>query len=362
MTADTSSGAWYAESGAENDVVISTRIRIARNLLNFPFPVAIKSDDAEAVQSLIFDSFNHLEHPEQYQMVRMSNIDPLGRKILAERGVIRPESGIEPWRAVVIRGDGALSATVNVDDHLRLAAFRPGLDFSWCRQTLETIDSALQEQLQFASAADFGYLCQDLTSAGTGMKASVLLSLSGLVMTSLAERVIRESLSQGFLIRGYYTSGNNDSLGALYQICNASGANGDMESQIESLEMMVRRIIEMERRSREELLNTQPTSIEDIVYRAVVTARYARFIPVREGVELISRIKLGLHLGLVSGISDSALTALLYRIQNAHLGFVILGGSIIIEEDIKTEEMRIERLRAMIIQEVLKEVDIKERR
>lgn len=363
MSAETRTpDAWYTEDGPETDVVLSTRVRLARNLSGFVFPVAIKSDDADSVESLIFDAFNHLENPERFQMVRMSHIDSLGRRILAERGVIDPETGNEPWRAVVIRADGVLSATVNMEDHLRLAAFTPGLSLWPCSGIVTAADRSLQDHLQFSAQAGTGYLTSNLFDVGTGMKASVLLCLPGLCMNGLLDRVIREYLAQGFTVRGYYDSDGSASLGCLYQLSGGSSSAGDIPGQIGRMEQAAGKLADLERKSRAELYRTAPTTVEDTVFRAIVAAKYARFINLREAVDLIHRIKLGLSLGLVTGTTDRDLTALLYRVQTAHIGFVILNGSIIIEDDVVSEELRTDRLRAMVIQEVLKTADICERR
>jgi Arginine kinase len=357
-----SSDAWYTGDGPDNDVIVSSRVRLARNLSGFPFPVAIKSDDAESVLSLIFDSFNHLEDPDHYQMVRMADIDLQGRKILAERGVIEPGAGNDPWRGVVLRNDGILSATINMEDHLALASFRPGLNLFACAKTAFDIDDEMQKHIQFSALSGFGYLTSNLFCAGSGLTISVLACLPALCMNGLLDRVIREYLAQGFSIHGYYGSDEGSSLGCLYQLSNGSASAGDPESQLRAMEQTAGKLVELERKSRKDLIGSMPTTVEDAVFRALVAAKYARFISLREAVDLIKRIKLGLNLGLVTGLENRDLSALLYRIQSAHISFVISGGSVIIEEDVKTDELKMDRLRAMVIQEVLKNADIHERR
>jgi protein arginine kinase len=357
-----SSDAWYTEDGPDNDVIVSSRVRLARNLSGFVFPVAIKSDDAESVLSLVFDSFNHLENPDQYQLVRMSDIDLQGRKILAERGVIEPGAGNDPWRGVVLRNDGALSATINMDDHLSLTSFRPGLNLFSCAKTTFAVDDQMQKHIQFSALSGFGYLASNLFNAGSGMSISVLACLPALCMNGLLDRVVREYLAQGFAIHGFYGSEESGSLGCLYQLSNGSAAAGDPEAQIRAMEQTAGKLVELERKSRKELFNAMPTTVEDAVFRAIVAAKYARFISHREALDLVRRIKLGLNLGLVTGIENRDLSALLFRIQNAHISFVISGGSVIIEKDVETDELKMDRLRAMVIQEVLKNADIHERR
>lgn len=359
---DNRNDAWYAVDGPENDVIVSSRVRIARNLAGFLFPEMLKSDDAESVLSIVLDSFNHLDNPERYQIVRMSDLDLQGRKILAERGVIKSGTGSEPWRGVVIRNDGVFSATVNMTDHLRLAAFAPGLSLYSCAKTVFSVDESMQSRIQFAANTAFGYLTSSLADSGTGLKASILVCLPALCLNGLLDRAIREFLSQGLSIRGYYGADNSGSLGCLYQISNGSASSGDAESQLAIMEQAALKLALLERKSRKDLLDTIPVTVEDTVFRAIVIAKYARFLPFKEAVDLLQRIRLGVNLSLITGIGNNDISALLYRVQNAHITFVISGGSVIIEEDVKTDEMKMDRLRAMVIQEVLKHADIRERR
>lgn len=358
----TSHDVWYTADGPDSDIVLSSRVRYARNLSGFVFPLAIKADDAERVQSIVFDAFNHLDMSENYQIVRMTNVDALGKRILSERGIIGSDAGSEPWKGVVIRNDGVLSATVNIEDHLRIAAFYPGLSLSSCYACVSLIDAEIQKKVQYSALADFGYLTSSILNIGSGMKASVLVCLPALCMNEMLDRVIREYLSQGFTVRGYYGSDQGTSLGCLYQISNSSGADGDIPMQIARMEQATKKLVELERRSRQELKTSSPTTLENSVFRAIVTAKYARFVSFHESVDLIHRIKLGLNLGLITGIENKDITALLYRVQTAHINFVILTESIIIEDDIHSEELRLDRLRAMVMQEVLKSADISERR
>lgn len=356
------SGAWYVAEGRDTDVVLSTRVRLARNLAGFLFPATIKTDDAESVVSLVFDAFNHFENPDQFQMVRMSQVDSIGKRILSERGVIENGTGSEPWRGIVIRNDGAFSATVNMEDHIRLAVFSSGLSIVESCQAVAAIDEALKRNLQFSAMPGLGYLTSSLSSLGSGMKVSVLMCLPALTMAGLIDRVIREYLAQGFIVRGYYGGDDSSSLGYLYQVSNGYSAGGDEAGQCARVEQAALKLVELERKSRDELALSGKTGLEDTVFRALVTAKYARFIGLNESINLIHRIKLGVNLGYIKGIGHKDLTALLYRVQAAHISFVISGGSIIIESDVKSEDLRMDRLRAMVIQEVLKEADIQERR
>ncbi len=353
---------WYVQEGPQNDVILSSRVRLSRNLSGFVFPAAIKSDDAERVESLVFDAFNQSAEKERYQMVRMSALDPLGKRILAERGIVAAESGNEPWRGIVIRSDGMLSATVNMTDHVKVSCFTAGLDLRKALAEVVAAEAELASRLQFSATRDFGYLTARIEDVGSGMKVSALLCLPALCASGLIDRAIRDCLGNGFAVQGYYAQGGEKSLGFLYRLSLFSASGGDQESQLARVEQGASRLAELERKTRKELFSQRPTLVEDTVYRAIVTAKYARYLPFAEAVELLGNIRYGADLGLVTGIGNVDLTALLYRVQNAHLGFVILGGSIIIEGDVQSEESRLDRLRAMVIQEVLKDADIRERR
>lgn len=357
-----SNDAWYIADGPDTDVALSSRARIIRNLSGFIFPANLKTDDAERVQSLIFDAINHLEKPERFQMIRLSGIDSLGKRILCERAILESASGVEPWKGVILRNDGVVSATINIEDHLRIAAFYPGSALLQSSKEVFALDAQMEQKLQFSSVPGFGYATSNIFNVGSALKLSVLFCLPSLSMNGLIERAIREFLGQGFIITGFYGSDVKFSLGSLYQMSLQSASNGDTNSQLQLMQQGVEKLIELERKARIELLSQRKTEIEDVVYRAIVTAKYARFISVAEGVSLLEKIRLGINLKMITGIVNKDLTALLYRIQPAHIHFVISTGSIIIEDDVTVEEMKLDRLRAMVIQEVLKNADIQERR
>ena len=357
-----SQDAWYTSEGPDSDVVISSRVRVARNLAGFKFPPALRSEDAERVQSLVLDAYNRLSMDERFQMVRISDMDAFGRKIMSERGVIEPDCGSEPWRSVAIRNDGVVSMTVNMEDHVRIAAFGPGQSLGASAGLVKALEHDLAGYLSFCSMKGFGFLSSSIMDSGNALRASVLLRLSALCMNGMIERVIRDYLAQGFVIRGYYGQRNGLSLGCVYQLSNLHSNAADADTVIAAMDQAVSRIVALERKSRDELLASRPTTLEDSFFRAIVTAKYARFLSFAEAVDLVQRIRNGVHSGLVTGVAYKDLTALLYRVQNAHIGFIIAGGNVIIEDDVASEEMKLDRLRAMIVQEVLKTADIRERR
>lgn len=350
-----SKDAWYSITGPENDIVLSTRVRLTRNLANFPFPSCFHADDGERVRSLVFDSFSQMENPEQYQSIAVKNLEPLGQRLLIERGVISPEIVSQPMTGVIVRVDGRVSCLVNSVDHLRIASLVPGMDGLSALNLSHFVDEEVQKKLQLAAAVDFGYLTSNIRDVGSGMKVSFLLHLPSVSQAGLAERVFKDIMSDGYVISGFYGSGNDtgSSLGSYYQISNGSSLLGNEQTQIEELTSVVKNIIELERKTREDIADNKPTTIRDSVYRAIAVVKYSRFIGSREGIDLLSKIKWGLDMGLLSGVSDTDLFSLLYRIQSAHLQYVIRTSTLNYEKDVNSDELKIDRLRSLIIQETL---------
>lgn len=351
--------AWYAYPGPEEDVILSTRVRLARNLADFVFPEFLKSEDAERVQSLVFDSFLHLENPDSFQSLRSSSLDSLGQRILSERGMFPYAMYSLPWTGGVIRNDGRVACSVNYCDHLRIASFCAGFNCTDSYWLSRSLDSRLQDSLQFAASSEFGYLTARMRDVGSGMKLTAVLHLPSLVVNRIHDKVFKEAQYDGCSVGGFFVPGDMGvPPGAYYVVQNRQSYKGDEQAQLRHFEQTVKRIVEYERGSAMNLLETKPTRVKDSVYRAIATIKYGRLVTNREGIELVSKIKWGVNLRLLSGIAHNELTALLYRIQNAHLMYVIRNGKFNFEQDIASEEVKIERLRSLVLQEALSHVQI----
>lgn len=354
-----SSPAWYAETGMNDDVICSTRIRLSRNLTDFPFPIKLKDEDRERVQALIFDAFSRFEDSSEYQSLSVSNLELLGRLILAERGVLTQDMIEKSNTGVVIRSDGKVSCTVNNFDHLHLSSFSTGMSLQSNYELISKVDSKLQESLQFAGMPDFGYLSYRLRDTGTGMKISMMFHLPSLSQSGLEKNIFKSLSANGFDIFACYSNHSkktNTALGGYYRIStNSSFPHGETD-QIAQVVSVASQIMEAEKQARKDLLKNKPTLIKDKVYRALAIIKYSRFISLAEGIELISAIKWGKNCNFFTGIDDATLFALLYRIQTAHLGFVIRSGNFNFEEDVSTPEEQTDRLRALVLQETVSSV------
>lgn len=353
MTDIADGDSWYLQSGIDSDVVLSTRIRLARNLADFPFPEFQKGDDAQRVQTLVFDAFSQLEDADDWQLLAVPGMDKLGRQLLSERSILPTDMIDTPVGAAAIRTDGRMSATINRRDHLHLSYVMPGFAPSDCLDSVRTFDGTLQKKLSFAGNKEFGYLTSRLKDTGTGMKISCLLHLPSVHELGLQETLFRSLVDTGYDVYACFAPAGTEvtSLGAWYRISTNHSFPMSETDQLAAITSAGHNIIEIERKSRQDLIITKPTIIRDRVYRALAAVKFSKFITLREGVELISAIKWGIDLGLLEGVSDSQLYSLLIRIQGGHLTFALRSGEVEFEKDVNTPDQKIARLRALIMQE-----------
>lgn len=364
-----SNNAWYALTGPDSDVVLSTRIRLARNLANFPFPKKLQGNDAQRIQSIVFDAVNQFSDSDQFQAISVDKLDSLGSSILQERGVLESSSGENI--GIIMRLDGRISCTVNSVDHVRIAAFSSGLDFEKVYALCRTVDDDLQKHIQFAASYDFGYLTSSVFDAGSGMKISFRLHLPSLSIQQKIASVASDLFKKGIQFTACFGAGGLDiassgggvgsSLGSCYQLSGFNSFTGTEVDQAAVIVSAVKQLAELERKARAECKEKSATDIRNSIYRSYALAKFSKFIPLREAIDIISNIKWGKSLDLLSGIDDASLHALLYRVQSAHLEFVLRSGNFNFEPDIADcEEKKINRLRALTLQEAFADVRLAE--
>lgn len=344
-----SSLAWFSRPGPNSDVVISSRVRLARNLANYPFPEKFRTDDSERVQTLVFDSFQHFVHPEEYQTVETSTLDPLGLEILLERGLLDKT----PCTGLVTRNDGYVACLVNSKDHVRLASFSPGLSCTQSFSVCRGIDDAMQTSLQFAASYDFGFLTSSVFDAGSGLKSSVRVHLPSVSFSGEITKLIPEIRARGFSIRDCYGSGSvfASSLGAYYEVASTSSFSGSELDQIANITSLASYIVELEHKIRESYADNKPTVVRNMILRSYSLAKFSLLMPLRDAIDIISTLKWGHDIGMLQGISTTDFSSLLYRIQPGHLGFLLRTGNFDFEEDI--QNLKIDRLRAIVLQKAI---------
>ena len=354
--------AWYTYNGFQDDVVLSSSVQLSRNLANFPFPSKLRDRDGSRVQSIVFDAFNKLEDSDRYQAISVSNLDSLGSKILKERGIFgsASEKDINVENAgIILRTDGYISCTVNIIDHVRLSSFSSGLDFESVLKKSQKVDSQLQNYIQFAASYDFGYLTSSIMEAGSGIRLSLRAHLPSLSMMGCIKGISDELINEGIVCSAPFGAGEmNSSLGSYYDFSLINCQNGSEFDQTASIVSVGKKLIEKEHSARKECMSRYPSEIRNGLFRSLAVARSCLFVSVREAINIIHCVKWGTDLNIIKGISDSELHALLYRIQEGHLEYVLRNGNFTFEEDIKNTSKKIDRLRALILQEAFEDIQI----
>lgn len=355
----TASNAWYTYSGNDNDTAVSSRVRIVRNLKGYRFPPTLKKEEAEEVYQTVTPVFQDLPPAGSFHPIRLDTLDAIAKKIFEERNIIPTELERKVGMGVIVRDDGILSATVNVKDHIRLSAFYAGFEIQKCFMLAKSTIDRLAETLEFSAVEDFGYLSSDVMNIGSGIKCSVLCSLPGHSLTNKIQEKIEALTKRNFEVHAYYAQNTKRLLGYLYLISTKSAAGYTDEVQISTMMTAIKTLIAEERELRDLLIKTRLWRTQDEVIKAFSLAKNAYLLDVKDTIDLIFKIKLGINLGFIEGLSYEACVALLYQTQTAHIAFLMLNGTLQLEEPFQLDELRIERIRALLVQEVLKRAELR---
>jgi protein arginine kinase len=310
---------WYLGTGVQNDVVISTSIHLVRNLREFPFPQMLSLQDKLKVNAIIKEasekltdySFNYLEMKtlSQYEVVS-----------LAERHLVSPEfASSRDGRALLITDDEAVSVMLNEDDHIRFQVMYAAFSLDEAYKTANEIDNALSQELNFAFDERIGYLTQDPTIIGTGMKATVTLHLPALVSLMQIPKLISTVQKLGLTLRGSYGEGAA-AKGDMFQLSNSITLGISEKAAIENLKSIALQIAAQERTAREEIFKAPVT--EDRIYRAYGVLKYARMIDTNEFMELMSLVRLGAVMGIVN-MDCATIEALMIHMQPATISLSV---------------------------------------
>jgi protein arginine kinase len=300
-------------------MVLSTRIRLARNLDDVPFTHRAREEQLQGVLASVAAAAQQGSSFHDGLLLRMNEVAPLDRQVLVERHLVSHElgDGARP-RGILIAPDARLSLMINEEDHLRLQALTPGFQLAEAWSLADAADDELDQSLEFAFSDEIGYLTSCPTNAGTGLRASVLIHLPALVLLEEIQRVLKSIMQVGLNVRGLYGE-HSEVMGNLFQISNQTTLGRSERDSIDSLERVTRQIIETEERARERMLRDARIQIEDKVWRAYGTLRHCRSIHAREVINLCSAVRLGVAMGLTGLCPLRVLNELLVLTQPAHL-------------------------------------------
>lgn len=313
---------WMLGKGGDNSVVLTSRIRLARNLVDEPFPGWAKKSQRRGIFGKLRASVEALPVMKDGFSQELGALEAMRKQVLVERHLISRELAARSEAAgVVIDRRQNFSFLLNEEDHLRMQAIRTGLALEAAFKALDKLDDQLAERLDFAFDSKFGYLTACPTNLGTGLRASVMLHLPGLVLSDLAGKVLRGVAQLGLAVRGIYGEGS-ESLGNLFQISNQSTLGESEETIIRRLERVASDIAGHERNARDKLLEETPHMVMDRVGRAYGVLRHAWMLESKEALQHISMLRLGGDLGLLEDGTVAVCDALLLEIQPAHLQFL----------------------------------------
>jgi len=310
---------WLLGEGPHAEMVLSTRIRLARNLREVPFTHRAREEQLQGVLASVSAAAQGSVAFRDGLLLRMNDVSSTDRQVLVERHLVSHElgDGARP-RGILVAPDARLSLMINEEDHLRLQALTPGFQLSEAWALGDAADDELDQALEFAFSEEIGYLTACPTNAGTGLRASVLIHLPALVLLEEIQRVLKSIMQVGLNVRGLYGE-HSEVMGNLFQISNQTTLGRSERDSIESLERVTRQIIETEERARERMMRDARVQIEDKVWRAYGTLRYCRSIHSREVINLCSAVRLGVAMGLPGLCPLRVLNELLVLTQPAHL-------------------------------------------
>ena len=311
--------AWLSGIGPQAGIVLSSRVRLARNLFRFKFPPAA---DVELRRKVVGEVRSAIERSillKSGKFFQNGDLGGMDRDFLVERHVISPEfMKAGEGHGLYLGEDESLSVMVNEEDHLRIQALTSGLELGKAHELATQTDAELSANLAFEFDEEFGYLTACPTNVGTGLRASVLIHLPALVLTREIDSVINRVTKVGWAVRGFYGEGT-DVLGNLLQLSNQTTLGRSEGEVLEGLEKVTRQVIEYEESARYVLLRDAKEQIEDKIWRAFGILRYARTLSSSEVMNLLSAARLGLGMGIIKEIPLGLVNEILLLCQPAHL-------------------------------------------
>jgi protein arginine kinase len=312
-------GEWLRGSGPESDIVMSSRIRLARNLADYPFIKRCNDIDKANIESTIRERMIANEGLANLSFINVAELSLLDRQLLVERQLISRElANSEGARSVAIDRQEQLSLMVNEEDHLRLQVIKSGLDLEGAWSLINDIDDQIESCLTYAFNEELGYLTACPTNVGTGMRVSVLVHLPALVITKQIEKVFRSAQKINLVVRGLYGEGTQ-AMGDFYQVSNQITL-GKSESELIALVAdVIDVVLKYERKARDFLINEKQNDLFDKVSRAYGMLQSAQQISSEETMHLLSRVRMGVSLGLIGNLEIPEINQLFIQTQPAHL-------------------------------------------
>ena len=312
---------WLKGNNNNSDVVISSRIRLARNLKEFPFSTKISNEQAnlllENIKNGFFQSNNSIE--EKYKYIVTNEMTNLDKIALLERHVISPMLiNKKETTGLILSDDESKSIMINEEDHVRIQCLAQGMNLEKTFEEANIIDDILESYLDYAYDEKYGYLTSCPTNVGTGLRASYMIHVPALESTGKLQFILEAIGKFGITVRGIYGEGTQAE-GSIYQISNQITLGQSEQDIIENLKSVTLQIVDQERKVRNNLLNEKKYQLEDAIYRSYGILSNARVITSKEAMTLLSDVKIGIELGIIKLEKELNIYELMMNIQPANL-------------------------------------------
>jgi len=310
---------WLIDSGPEDDIAISTRIRLARNLKDIAFPIGASDEELKKVILAVELAVEKSKHIKKPVTIDMSSIDEIDAEVLLERRLISREFCSNRENSSLVMSDCEdLAVMINEEDHLRMQAMRPGLQLEEVWRDIDSFETSLSKEIPFEFDVNLGFLTSCPTNLGTGMRASVMLHLPGLVLAGQTVPLIQGIYKLGLAVRGILGEGS-DNLGNLFQVSNQSTLGESEEDIIKRLSAVITQVLNHEKNARIKLLENRRDMLLDNIGRAYGILKYSYVISTEETLNSLSMLRLGVDMGVIRSVDIHTVNELFINVQPAHL-------------------------------------------
>ena len=312
-------GEWLKGKGPSADIVISSRVRIARNIKPYPFYNWAGKKEKGEVLAAVKEAISSSKYMNGAMLAKITDLDEVDRLFLVERHLMsREHAAADETKALAVDEKEIISVMINEEDHIRAHAIQSGFNLVDTWRIIDALDDELAAKLDYWYTERWGYLTACPTNTGTGLRGSVMMHLPALVITNQIARVLQAITKLGIAARGLYGEGSEAS-GNFFQISNQVTLGRSEEDIVDNIEKLINQVIRREQSAREYLLTNNKASISDRIWRAYGTLKSARIITSDETIRLLSLIRLGVDMGIITDISRKTLNELFIFTQPAHL-------------------------------------------
>lgn len=308
---------WADDLDENNDVVISTRLRIARNVDKYKFPHLMNTEESSALTNEVLKAAKNSK--DIYEFHRMKDMPDMDQLVFVEEHLISPSLlQTREKSSFLLRKDRKATIMINEEDHIRIQVLLPGSKMEEGWKVCSEIDDLLEEKINYAFHEKFGYLTSCPTNVGTGLRASVMVHLPCVAMSGHLNIMMEDLRRIGLIVRGIYGEGT-EGLGYLYQISNQTTLGEKEENIIKKLNRVIFQIINRERGARKYLMSTNSLKLEDKIFRSLGIIKYSRSISSKEAMLHLSNVKLGCDMGIIDDIESKDIINLMVEIQPASM-------------------------------------------